>query len=62
MVEKACKKCKAIVESGNKCQNCGSEELTDTFKGKVNIINPEQSEIAKNIKINKKGAYAIKLG
>ncbi len=61
MAQKACKQCKAIVE-GNKCELCGSEELVDAFKGKVAILNPEISEIAQHIKINKKGVYAIKLG
>jgi len=60
--EKACKNCKRVVESGNKCPNCGSEELADSFKGKVTVLNPEQSEIAKNLNIKNKGTYAIKLG
>ena len=60
-VQKACKKCKAIVE-GNKCQHCGSEEIAENSKGKVIILNSEQSEVAKNLKIKDKGSYAIKLG
>ena len=62
MVLKACKKCRAIFEGGNKCPKCGSEEITDTFKGKVSVVNPEQSEIAKNLKLNTKGNYAVKIG
>lgn len=62
MSHKACKKCKAVVESGARCPLCGSEELADSFKGKLVIMNPEESEIAKNVKITKKGTYAIKLG
>ena len=58
---KACKNCKSLVE-GSKCPVCGHEELSETFKGKITILNPEQSEIAKNIKAEKKGTYAIKLG
>lgn len=60
--EKACKSCKAVVESGTKCPKCGSTELADSFKGKVSILNPEQSEVAKNLKIKEKGTYAIKTG
>ena len=59
--QKACKKCKSIVE-GSKCQKCGSTEIAENSKGKVVILNPEQSEIAQNIKIKDKGQYAIKLG
>lgn len=62
MVQKACRLCKAVVEEGGKCPLCGSEELTESFKGKVTILNPEKSEIAKNIGQTKKGKFAIKLG
>ena len=58
--EKACKKCKIVFE-GTKCPECGSEEFTDSFKGKVVVLKPEESEIAKNIKISKKGTFAIKV-
>ncbi|MEK6928947.1 MAG: transcription elongation factor subunit Spt4 [Nanoarchaeota archaeon] len=57
---KACGKCKLIVTE-LKCPKCGSEELVENFKGKVQIINPEQSEIANNLKIKEKGSYAIKI-
>lgn len=59
---KACKSCKAIYETGSRCPVCGAEESVESFKGKVVITDPEQSEIAKNLKIQKKGAYAVKLG
>lgn len=59
--EKGCRKCKAIYE-GNTCPQCGSQESADNFKGKVVILNPEQSEIANNLKIKKKGSFAVKLG
>ena len=56
---KACKNCNLLYE-GDKCLNCGSDEFTETWKGKVVITNPEASEIAKKMKITKKGTYAIK--
>jgi len=58
--EKACKNCKLVYE-GDTCPNCGKKEISDTFKGKVEIVNPEKSELAKQLKINKKGLYAIKV-
>ena len=61
MVQKACKSCKTIFE-GPRCTNCGSEEFTDTFKGKLIVIDSEKSEIAQKLKISKKGVYAFKLG
>jgi len=60
--QKACKQCKTIFDSGSKCPKCGSEEFTDSFKGRVAILNPENSEIAKNLKIKDKGNFAVKLG
>jgi len=59
--EKVCKKCRAIYE-GAKCPKCGSEESNDSFKGKVIILKPEESEVAKNLKIKDKGAFALKIG
>ncbi len=58
--QKACKQCKFIFE-GNKCPECGSEEFKNTFKGKVVIMDAEKSEIAKNMKISKRGEFAIKI-
>lgn len=57
--KKACKKCRTLY-TGAKCPKCGSEESTDTPKGRVTILNPEESEIAKNMKLSEKGDYAIK--
>lgn len=57
--KKACKLCNTIYE-GDKCPNCGSQEHVAEFKGKVIIFDTENSEIAKNLKIKKTGAYAIK--
>ena len=59
--EKACKNCKTIYE-GSKCPKCGHEEGSDSFKGRVIILNAEQSEIAQNLKQKEKGNFAIKIG
>lgn len=57
--EKACKICKTIYE-GEKCPKCHSKEFTDGFKGKIEVINPEKSELAEKLNIKEKGYYAIK--
>jgi DNA-directed RNA polymerase subunit E" len=57
--EKACRICNRIYE-GESCPNCGSKEFTDSFKGKIIVLNPEKSEIAGKIKIKGKGTFAIK--
>ena len=59
MAKKACKNCKMVYE-GDKCPKCGSSDFTESWKGRVIITNPEQSEIAKKLKIKEKGTYAIK--
>lgn len=58
--ERACRNCRAIV-TGNKCENCGSTNLTSTFSGIIIMINPESSEIAKLLGIEKPGKYAIRV-
>ncbi len=57
---KACKICKKIYETGEKCSNCDSKELTESFKGRVVVSNPKKSEIAQKLNIKEKGNYAIK--
>ena len=53
MAEKACKVCKALYE-GVKCPICESRESVDTYKGKIYILNPEESEIAGKLNLKKK--------
>jgi DNA-directed RNA polymerase subunit E" len=57
---KACKVCSAIYESGEKCPKCDSKEHTENFKGRIVVLNPEKSEIAKEIDLKNKGNFAIK--
>ena len=57
---KACKICNTIVESGEKCPKCGSKELTEGFKGRVVVVDPEKSEIAQKLNLKDKGNFAIK--
>lgn len=61
MSKRVCKKCRMFTEE-DKCPTCGGTTFTETWKGKVIILKPEQSEIAKKLKIEKEGAFAIKLG
>ena len=57
---KACKVCKRIYESGEKCPVCGAKEHTESFKGRVYIFDTEKSEIANKLNIKDKGNFAIK--
>ncbi|MEK6884606.1 MAG: transcription elongation factor subunit Spt4 [Nanoarchaeota archaeon] len=58
---KACRKCRFIFEDGEKCPKCGSNSLTENWKGKIEIVNPETSEVAKQLKLMEKGVYAVKI-
>ncbi|MEK6824565.1 MAG: transcription elongation factor subunit Spt4 [Nanoarchaeota archaeon] len=60
MAMKACRQCRALFE-GSKCLECGSTEHLDSFKGKIIVLNPEQSEISKKLSLPKKGLFAVRL-
>lgn len=57
---KACKNCKTIYD-GVKCPKCGSTEFVGNFKGKVVVLNAENSEIARELGIKEKGVFAMRL-
>ena len=58
-MEKACRQCNMIYE-GDKCPGCGNQEYSEEIKGRLVIFDAENSEVAKNAKIAKKGKYSIK--
>jgi len=60
MKQKACKVCRRIYD-GAKCPDCESKESTEGFKGRIAVLNPEKSEIAKKLNMAKKGNFAIKV-
>ena len=58
--QKACKICNTIYDQEVKCPKCGSKESTDSFKGRVVVMDSEKSEIAKKLNIKERGNFAIK--
>ena len=58
--EMACRKCK-FVTIGKVCPACKSSDLTPDWQGIVLIGNPDESKIAKTLKISKKGKYALRV-
>ncbi|MEM4263710.1 MAG: transcription elongation factor subunit Spt4 [Candidatus Woesearchaeota archaeon] len=60
MKKKVCKKCKIFVE-GEECPLCKGNQFVTNWKGRLNIIDANKSEIAKKIDIKVKGEYAIKV-
>ncbi len=59
-MKKVCKKCKIFVE-GDKCPICGGTDFTTSWQGRIIVIDPVRSEIAKKLGINTKGDYALKI-
>ena len=57
--KRACKICKKVYE-GDKCPECGSQEYTEDFKGRIMIFDADNSEVAKKLNVKKKGMFAIK--
>jgi len=58
--ELACRKCKFITIA-KICPACKSSDLTPYWEGIVIVANPEESRIAKTLKITAKGKYALKV-
>ncbi len=57
-MKKVCKKCKIFVK-GNECPICHGTDFSTTWKGRIYVLDPEKSEIAKKLGIKKEGEYAI---
>ncbi|MDJ0274227.1 MAG: DNA-directed RNA polymerase subunit E'' [Aigarchaeota archaeon] len=47
--------------TGDRCWNCGSTNLSNSFSGLIVVLVPEESEIAKLLNIAKPGRYAVKV-
>jgi len=60
MSEKVCPTCRLITKE-NVCPKCKTSSLSDDFSGLVIVFNPEDSAIAKAMKIKEKGRYALKV-
>lgn len=60
MIKKACKKCLIFVQ-GNECPVCKGNSFSNSWQGRINIIDANKSEIGKKVGIEVKGEYAIKV-
>jgi len=58
--EFACRKCKCVT-TGKVCPACKSSDLTPDWEGIIVVANPEESRIAKTLKLTVKGKYALKV-
>lgn len=56
-----CRECKRFTME-RECPVCKSKNLSASWKGLVIINDPKDSEIAKNLKIESSGKYALFVG
>ena len=60
--EKACRNCRAVLEGDKKeCPFCKNNTFTTFWRGYVVVINPEISEIAKKMGVEREGKFALRL-
>ncbi len=60
MSERACANCHFITKE-NVCPKCRSTTLSEDFGGIVIVFDPQNSAVAKAMKIKEKGKYALKV-
>ena len=60
MAKSACKICKRIL-IGDKCPVHPDAKLVENWKGRIIILDPENSELAKKLNITEAGEYAIRV-
>ena len=60
MNEEACRECNTITKEPT-CPNCKSTNLNDDYSGVIIIFDPESSNIARFMKVTKKGKYALRV-
>ena len=58
--KKACKQCKIFVK-GDECPICKGTQFVINWKGRIYIVDPKNSTIAKNVGMEEAGEYAIKV-
>lgn len=60
MNEYACKKCHKILKKKN-CPTCQNVDTSKNWKGLVVILDPDKSSIAKKLKIENVGMFALRV-
>lgn len=60
MNEYACKKCHRVLSKKN-CPNCQNVDASKNWKGLAVILDPSKSQIAKKLKIESVGMFALRV-
>ena len=56
----ACKECHLILEDKS-CPSCPDSEVSREWQGFVEVLNPEKSDLAKEMGIRTPGRYALRV-
>mgnify|MGYP001393806087 FL=1 len=56
----ACKECHLILEDKS-CPRCPDSEVSREWQGFVEVLNPEKSDLAKEMGIRTPGRYALRV-
>lgn len=57
---RVCKLCREFTD-GSECATCKTAKFATTWKGRICVLNPDKSLIAKRVGLKKVGEYAIKV-
>ena len=58
----ACAECHLVLDDGvEQCPRCPSAPVSTDHQGYVIIINPNRSDIAKKLEVDRPGKYALKV-
>ena len=56
----ACKECHLILEDKS-CPRCPDSEVSREWQGFIEVLNPEKSDLAKEMGIRTPGRYALRV-
>lgn len=59
-MSRACRSCKVITDE-TACPFCKGTDLSDDYSGLLIILDPEGSQLATKMEIEKEGRYALRI-
>ncbi|MCW4036017.1 MAG: DNA-directed RNA polymerase subunit E'' [Candidatus Bathyarchaeota archaeon] len=59
-MSRACRSCKVITDE-TACPICKGTDLSDDYSGLLIILDPEGSQLATKMEIEKEGRYALRI-
>ena len=60
MKKKVCKRCKMFVEAAE-CPTCKTSSFSNSWQGRIYILDPAKSLVAEKVGLTAKAEYAIKV-